>query len=250
MKKILILFILSIMIPLINFMPLKAETADELINKGLELDKQNKFEEAIKYYDEALKVEPNNIRALGLKGSCLHFLHKYDEAIKCYDEGIKIDPKDIYCWYNKGHSLSGLKKYDDAIVCFDKALTLCDKNDKFIPYLLECKAYVYYHRGDYKKAEEIIDKALEINPKSVDDLMSKGDVLQAQKKYEEAMTYFDKAAEINPKDSRPWVYKGDLYSKQDKNEEALKCYEKALEIEPDNRCAKERMENMKKYLNK
>ena len=41
---------------------------------------------------------------------------KYDEAIKAYDEAIKLDPNIADAWNNKGWSaLNGQGKYDEAI---------------------------------------------------------------------------------------------------------------------------------------
>ena len=38
---------------------------------------------------------------------------KYDEAIKAYDEAIKLDPQYAMAWYNKGNALDNQGKYDE-----------------------------------------------------------------------------------------------------------------------------------------
>jgi tetratricopeptide (TPR) repeat protein len=48
-------------------------------------------------------------------------LGKYEDAIKCYDEIIKIKPDDAFTWYNKGIALANLGKQEDADNCFAKA---------------------------------------------------------------------------------------------------------------------------------
>jgi tetratricopeptide (TPR) repeat protein len=47
-------------------------------------------------------------------------LGKYEDAIKCYDEIIKIKPDDAFTWYNKGIALANLGKQEDADNCFAK----------------------------------------------------------------------------------------------------------------------------------
>jgi tetratricopeptide (TPR) repeat protein len=41
-------------------------------------------------------------------------LERYYEAIKSLDEAIRIDPTFIGFWYNKGVILRKLKKYDET----------------------------------------------------------------------------------------------------------------------------------------
>ncbi len=40
---------------------------------------------------------------------------KYDEAIKTFDKAIELNPEDADAWYNKGLVLYHQGKYDEAI---------------------------------------------------------------------------------------------------------------------------------------
>ena len=51
-------------------------------------------------------------------------MSKYDEAIKAYDEAIRLDPKDAGTWGTKGAALAGQGKYEEAIKAFDEAIRL------------------------------------------------------------------------------------------------------------------------------
>ena len=53
-------------------------------NKGLALNNLGKYEEAIEWYDKALKIDPNDVNALNNKGKALYNLGKYQEAIEWY----------------------------------------------------------------------------------------------------------------------------------------------------------------------
>ena len=78
-------------------------------NKGISLYNLEKYEESIKCYDEAIKLNPKNENSWYNKGVSFNQLGKYEEAIKCYDELIKLNPKNENAWYNKGISLYNLE---------------------------------------------------------------------------------------------------------------------------------------------
>ena len=58
---------------------------------------QGKYDEAIKAYDEAIRLDPKYADAWNNKGTALNNQGKYDEAIKAYDEAIRLDPKLCQC---------------------------------------------------------------------------------------------------------------------------------------------------------
>lgn len=62
------------------------------IDKGNELFDEEKYEEAITYYDKALVIEPNSIEALQNKGVALYNSGKYEEAVTYFDKVLTIDP--------------------------------------------------------------------------------------------------------------------------------------------------------------
>ena len=57
-----------------------------MYNKGLALGNLGKYQEAIEWYDKALKIDPNYVDALNNKGIALNNLGKYQEAIEWYDK--------------------------------------------------------------------------------------------------------------------------------------------------------------------
>jgi Flp pilus assembly protein TadD len=58
------------------------------------------------------------------KGIALGNQGKYDEAIKCFNEAIRLDPKEVDAWNNKGVALKALGRTDEAGPAFAKAKEL------------------------------------------------------------------------------------------------------------------------------
>lgn len=93
-------------------------------NKGVALEKAGKYAEAIKAYDQAIKLNPKYIEAWNNKGVALFNLGRYEVSIRVYEQAIKLDPNDADVWYNKGVALEKLGKYEEANKCFKKSKEL------------------------------------------------------------------------------------------------------------------------------
>ncbi len=131
----------------------------ELIEKGNMSFNKSKYKEAVKWYDQALKIDPKSIGALNGKGLVFNKLERYEEAITWFDKAIEIDPNFVYALNNKGVTFANLGRYEEAITWFDKAI--------------------------------------EIDPNFVDALYNKGGALAELGKYEEAIVWTNKALDID-----------------------------------------------------
>ena len=68
---------------------------------------QEKFEEALKCYNEAIRIDPNYSNAHYNKGNVLYNQGELEEALNCYNEAIRIDPNNSYVHNIKGNLLKG-----------------------------------------------------------------------------------------------------------------------------------------------
>ena len=104
---------------------------DALLQKGFSLDRMGKSEEALACYNRALEIDPDNAGIWCLKGFAFNNMNKFEKAIECYDEVLKVNHRDIFAWYQKGISFESMGKFEDAVECYDKALEI-DPTDAFI----------------------------------------------------------------------------------------------------------------------
>jgi len=88
-----------------------------LINRGGIYSLQGKFDKAIDDFQKLVKLEPESADALHLLG-LTYLLHSRDldlqEAIKYLEKALKIDPTEELFWYNKACVLSLMNKKEEA----------------------------------------------------------------------------------------------------------------------------------------
>ena len=138
----------------------------------------------------------------------------YTEALRCAELAIEKNCKDKNAWLLKGIALREMNRLLTAITCFERSTKL-DSNF-FNAYIENCHAHLAL--GDYKKAEEYADKALEIEKRSrgaVFAWSSKGLISYHQKNYSESFSHYNKAKAIaetyrkkakNPKDNEKYSH--------------------------------------------
>ncbi|MBC7101588.1 tetratricopeptide repeat protein [Methanothermobacter sp. KEPCO-1] len=139
-----------------------SKTEKDLFNIGFCFTQNKEYQKALKYYDKALKINPEYAEAWNNKGIILKELKKYKKALKCYNKALEINPELIEAWNNKGTTLQELGKYEEALECYNKALEINQKSIETLTY----KGITLSKIGKYKKALKCFDKALKIDPKN------------------------------------------------------------------------------------
>ena len=109
---------------------------------------------------------PKSEKALKLKDE-----GKLKEALSIIDDALKEDSGNFQNWNAKALILDALSNFEEAIKCFDKALMLNDSD-----FIRKNKAdalygfakVTFFPEGDYEKAMQLIDSALECLPQDED----------------------------------------------------------------------------------
>lgn len=173
----------------------------KLLEKGVQNLKEEDNEVALLYFNEALKREPDNVKALVDKGIALARTGNLDEAKFVFDQAIKLGEKknnlDYRAVINAGIAISIYGNQTDAIHYFDTVLANADKIDANTLYAAYVnKGISYYEQQKYDEAIEMYDKALELNPGRLGAIVNKANALQEMKRYGEALSYFEQAYKI------------------------------------------------------
>lgn len=96
--------------------------AKEWLDKGVVLASIKRYEDAIAYFDESLKYDPQFAIAWFHKGEALVNILRFDEAVECYRKATELDREYAQAWYGRGKALASLGRFREAVQCFDEAL--------------------------------------------------------------------------------------------------------------------------------
>ena len=105
-----------------------------LINKGYALNRISQYDKALQTFDLAIAINPRDATAADAwdgKGDTFCLQNKYDEAVKCYNEAIRIYPDSGIAWSGKGLALQKLGRTSEADAAFAKVEEL-KSSGKFI----------------------------------------------------------------------------------------------------------------------
>jgi tetratricopeptide (TPR) repeat protein len=202
--------------------------AEVLINRGIALNNLARYEEALEDFEKAMEINPDFAEAWTGKGVALYYLGRYKEALEAFEKAIEINPQYANAWYNKGITLDKLKKYEEALKAFEKAIEI---NPQYAD-AWNNKGVTLGHLKRYEDALKAFEKAIKIDPKNVVAWKNKGDALCKLEKYKDALTGYEKATKIKPNFVEALYNKGVALCKLEKCKDALKVFEKAIEIEP------------------
>lgn|GEM_PF-2267741 len=178
-----------------------SDSTAKLVELGVEELKNDDHESAILYFDEALKRNPDNVKALVDKGIASARIGKLADAKYLFDQAIRVGERqnnlDYRAVLNAGIAVSIYGNHTDAIKYFDMVIDNSNSVDPYILYGAYVNKGVMLHEGQkYEEALVLFDKALEINPGRLGAIVNKANALQELHRYGEALEWFEKAYKI------------------------------------------------------
>ncbi|QLH03073.1 hypothetical protein C5F47_05680 [Nitrosopumilus cobalaminigenes] len=94
----------------------------KLFKKGVNLMADEKLEDAIEMFEQALRIDPDNVETLMKIGYARFHLDEHAEALKVYDKVLEIDITNPEAWNLKGLVHYEQKNYAKALDSVQKAI--------------------------------------------------------------------------------------------------------------------------------
>lgn len=131
-----------------------------LYNNGVELTKQNSFEEAAQEFRNSIALAPGFAGAHHELGYALYRLGKYRESADSSREAIRLDAKNVKSQRNLGLALKALNQWSEAVKAFRQALKITPDD----PQTLYNLGVSLRNTHDYEAAIAALQDAVRVKP--------------------------------------------------------------------------------------
>lgn len=218
--------------------------AEELFQRGKLVHEAKRYEKALVWYQRAATVEPEFGDPWYYAGLAYEKLEWWEEALRAYEQAIKVgtfsDVRHSSPYYRLGmlcHWRVVPSKPDEALAAYDTAIALDDFNTD-----LEA-ANSHYGRGaiyDWQGGDPLdsireYQQAIALNPRhhwahlSLGHALYRayGDVSLAEREMEQALSLWPN----NESQQRPYRVLGDIYRDAGMIEKAIAAYQEALRLD-------------------
>lgn len=207
-----------------------------------------------------LENTPKDYQTLFSLAASFHATGDFEQSLKFSDQLVKFHPNEVNVFVARSQLFSSMDRVQDAINAATHGLQI-----KKTTVLYVNRGFAYDKLGEFEKALDDYERALEINPEDVMALNNRGAVLIQQKKFDQAIRDFtvalrihkvdflyrgrglayrhsgnlDKAIadlttaiNVNPGNSKNYLSRGRTYFQMDQGELAKSDFSKALQFAP------------------
>src|SRR5262249_52023509 len=190
-----------------------------------QLLQKDELDRAIKDLEAALKSKPDSPELMSYVASLYREKKEYSRAVTMLERVVDRFPDNNRYRFTHGAAYDEVNDKDRAIAEMQHAIELNPKNAPALNYL----GYTYADMGvKLDEAENLIRRALEIEPDDGFYIDSLGWVYFQRGDYTRAVEYLERAAELVGQDPTIVEHLGDAYHKSGRVDSALQSYRDAL----------------------
>lgn len=177
------------------------ELAVAYLNRGYMRHTKGELDEAIRDYDEAIRLKPDYADAFNNRGSIYADKDDLDRAIQDYDEAIRLKPEKrtlAWAFYNRGLAYRQKGQTERAIQDYDRAIQVMP-----FPLAFLNRGLAYSVLGQYDRALQDFDVTIRYRPQNSVALAARAGAYMSKGEYSRAADDFAQSHKINPTD--PYV---------------------------------------------
>ena len=204
---------------------------------GLKDFEEKQYEQAVEMFSALVECSEIEVKsravALGWRGLTYRNMQNYEDALKDFERAIEIDPDNKWAIANRSFVYTTIKAYDDALSDINRAIEI----DPKYTFAQAFRGRTYRKMGRYKDALKDLNHVIEIDPDDKWTIAQRGDTFRLMKRYEDALKDFDHVIEIDPDDKWTLNKRGCTFRSMKRYDDALKDFNHIIEIDPDDKWA-------------
>jgi tetratricopeptide (TPR) repeat protein len=204
-----------------------------LATLGTALRHQGRLDEALRAFDKAVQLRPDDAEHWRNLGEVLVELNRPADAVLTFRHVLQLNPRHWDAANSSRRLLHSLKRWTEALVAFN----LCDELQPDHAPTLQVRAICLrqLRRLEDYLADSLRAHALE--PENSETCNNIGDALQSLGRIEEALPWFDRSLDLSPDNVTALNNKAFALSQVRRFDEAVATYGRAKAIDPDNAVA-------------
>ena len=166
------------------------------LDRGTQLYKQGRYLEAVKYFEEATKLNPGLLKAWKNLGRAHFKSGKTNEALLVWKTILKIEPGDQELQNSVGFILMAKGQWRRAIPYLEKSLKT-DSSQNIVRLRL---GSAYKETGQYNRAILLLEQALNVQPDKQDILILLADTYEIWGRRDRAISIYEKFLPMHAND--------------------------------------------------
>ena len=194
------------------------------------LDRENYFGERDEICDKVLSLKPKNAEERAKMGFIYNRINRHKEAISCFEEALRLEPNNLKFLQDISSILFENRYFKANIPYLERIAELAPERASNWNLMAFCRLRI----GQYAKAESLFKKALELDDQDATINFDLGMFYKNQYGYEKSLEYLIKASKLKPGDDFVWFMLGHTYQNLGMSDEAIETYEITVEINPRN----------------
>jgi tetratricopeptide (TPR) repeat protein len=205
--------------------------AKDWYEKGVKLKNEKQSAEALKAFQEALKLKADFPDAIYESGWCQNDIKDYTAALKSLRQARSFWPAVPKVYFELAYAFENIGNTDSAIENYNLCLQLKPDYSGASKRL----GYLYYNKDEYITALKYFQKFEEMSKDPVTDYQfwyRKGFCCNALKQYEQAKTALSKSLEFKTDYLNTYLELGFACTKLKQDDEAINWFKKGIEVDP------------------
>jgi TonB family protein len=114
--------------------------------------------------NESLRLDPNHVKALRMRGYGYYYKKKYDLALADIEKSIQLEPNNSFGYSLRARIFESTGLIDNAIADQTKAIELAPKENTELHYYFARRGDYYLRKGDYELAAADYTEAIRLKP--------------------------------------------------------------------------------------
>ena len=204
--------------------------ATKLVEQAAALIQTQKFGDAVKTLNEAIKLDPESAEAFFQRAGILADAGRDQLAANDYTKAIELNPDEVRYHNMRGLFLLTRKQHELALTDFTAAITI---DPKYVQ-AWNNRGLVRLAQGEYQKAIDDFNKAVEVDPQYADGFNNRGFAWYQAGVDDRALADFDYTIELKPEYVNAWNNRGMLHMRMQKYRDAVEDFSKAIAQEENN----------------